>query len=77
MRILGSVYIVIGRRPMVHVTYRIVQHDDGWAYTVNGAFSQPFATHAEAFAAARTAAAEQRCPATQRSSNTRTKGPLA
>src|SRR6516164_6710368 len=47
---------------MSHVTYRIVRHDDGWAYTVNGVFSEPFATHAAALAAARTAAAEQRMP---------------
>jgi hypothetical protein len=33
---------------MVHVTYQIVRHDDGWAYTVNGVFSEPFPTHAEA-----------------------------
>ena len=47
---------------MTHVTYRIVRHDDGWAYTVDGVFSEPFATHAQALAAARTAAAEQRVP---------------
>jgi len=32
------------------------------AYTVNGVFSEPFPTHAEALAAAREAAAEQRVP---------------
>jgi hypothetical protein len=32
------------------------------AYTVNGVFSEPFPTHAEALLAARTAAAEQRVP---------------
>jgi Uncharacterized protein conserved in bacteria (DUF2188) len=47
---------------MAHVTYQIVRHDDGWAYTVNGVFSEPFPTHAEALAAARRAAAEQRVP---------------
>jgi hypothetical protein len=47
---------------MSHVTYKIVQHDGGWAYTVNGVFSEPFATHAAALAAARRAAAEQRVP---------------
>jgi hypothetical protein len=47
---------------MAHVTYQIVRHDDGWAYTVNGVFSEPFTTHAEALSAARTAAAEQRMP---------------
>src|SRR5215813_2690481 len=48
--------------PMIHVTYHIVRHDEGWAYTVNGVFSEPFPTHAAALAAARTAAAEQRVP---------------
>ena len=47
---------------MTHVRYQIVRHDDGWAYTVNGVFSEPFPTHAEALAAARAAAAEQRVP---------------
>ena len=47
---------------MSHVTYRIVRHDDGWAYTVDGVFSEPFATHADALAAAKRAAAEQRVP---------------
>ena len=47
---------------MSHVTYRVVRHDDGWAYTVDGVFSEPFATHAAALAAARRAAAEQRAP---------------
>ena len=23
---------------MAHVTYKVVRHKDGWAYTVNGAF---------------------------------------
>ena len=47
---------------MTHVTYKIVEHDGGWAYTVDGVFSEPFATHAAALAAARRAAAEQRVP---------------
>jgi hypothetical protein len=47
---------------MSHVTYKIVQHDGGWAYTVSGVFSEPFATHAAALAAARRAAAEQSVP---------------
>ena len=48
--------------PMSHVTYKIVQHDGGWAYTVDGVFSEPFPNHAAALAAARRAAAEQRVP---------------
>lgn len=47
---------------MTHVTYKIVRHDDGWAYTVDGVFSESFPTHARALAAARRAAAEQRVP---------------
>ena len=47
---------------MSHITYRIVQHDDGWAYTVNGVFSETFASHAAALAAAKRVAAEQRTP---------------
>ncbi len=47
---------------MTHITYKIVRHDDGWAYTVDGVFSETFATHDEALVAARSAAAEQRIP---------------
>ena len=50
------------RIPMTHVTYKIVQHDGGWAYTVNGVFSEAVATHSAALAAAKRAAAEQRVP---------------
>src|SRR5262245_14273053 len=44
---------------MPDVTYEIVQHDGGWAYRVNGVFSETFSTHAEARAAVRAASAEQ------------------
>jgi hypothetical protein len=47
---------------MSHITYKVVEHDDGWAYTVNGVFSESFSNHAEALAAAKDAAAEQRAP---------------
>src|ERR1700744_2420760 len=47
---------------MSHVTYKIVQHDGGWAYTVDGVFSEAFGSHAAALAAAKRAAAEQRVP---------------
>jgi hypothetical protein len=47
---------------MSHVIYKVVRHDDGWAYTVDGVFSEPFPTHAEALAAARRVALEQRVP---------------
>jgi hypothetical protein len=45
---------------MTHVTYEIVEHDGGWAYRVDGAYSETFRTHDEARAAARRAAKEQR-----------------
>src|SRR5712675_2636013 len=47
---------------MSHVTYQIVQHDGGWAYKVDGVFSEPYPTHAAALYAAKAAAAEQRVP---------------
>jgi Uncharacterized protein conserved in bacteria (DUF2188) len=47
---------------MSDITYEVIQHDVGWAYKVNGVFSEPFATHAEALAAAQAAAAEQEVP---------------
>jgi hypothetical protein len=47
---------------MTHVTYKVVRHEDGWAYTANGVFSEAFPTHAQALEAARQAAAEQRTP---------------
>jgi hypothetical protein len=47
---------------MPHVIYKVIRHDDGWAYTANGTFSERFDTHAEALTAARFAAAEQRVP---------------
>src|ERR1700736_6648107 len=48
--------------PTSHVTHKIVQHDGGWAYTVDGVFSEPFATRAAALAAAKRATAAQRVP---------------
>ncbi len=47
---------------MTEVTYTIVEHDGGWAYKVGAVFSEPFPTHAQAVAAARRAAAEQKVP---------------
>jgi len=44
---------------MAKVTYHIVEHDGGWAYKVNGVFSEPFPTHNAAREAAQRAAAEQ------------------
>jgi hypothetical protein len=56
-----------GARPsrentMTEVTYTIVEHDGGWAYKVGAVFSETFATHAAATAAAKRAAAEQKVP---------------
>jgi hypothetical protein len=47
---------------MVHITYRIVEHDGGWAYKLGDVFSEPFPTHEEAVEAAHRVAAEQRAP---------------
>lgn len=44
------------------VHYKLVPHDGGWAYTLNGTFSEAFATHDAALQAARQVAAEQRVP---------------
>jgi hypothetical protein len=45
---------------MGKVTYTVVEHDGGWAYKVGDVFSEPFASHEDALAAAKRAAAEQR-----------------
>ena len=47
---------------MIEVTYEIVEHDGGWAYKVDGVFSEPYPTHAAALQAAIAAAAEQGVP---------------
>jgi hypothetical protein len=47
---------------MAKLVYRIVKHENGWAYKVRGTFSETFASHDEALAAARTASGEQRVP---------------
>ena len=44
------------------ITYNIVRHDGGFAYEVNGTFSESFPTRAAARVAARRAACEQRLP---------------
>ena len=49
---------------MSQVTYEIVEHDGGWAYKVDGVFSEAFPTHAAALKAAQMAATEQRVPGT-------------
>ena len=47
---------------MTKITYHIVQHDGGWAYKLDDVFSETFATHDEALAAARRVAVEQQRP---------------
>lgn len=51
---------------MVHIHYRITQHDGGWAYTFDNVYSEPFPTRIAALQAARRAAAEQRVPGESR-----------
>ena len=47
---------------MPEVTYEIVEHDGGWAYKVDGVFSETYPSHAAALRAAQAAAAEQKVP---------------
>jgi hypothetical protein len=47
---------------MAKAHYEIVEHDGGWAYRLQGTFSETFPTKAAAEAAAQRAAAEQRLP---------------
>ena len=45
---------------MAQLKYEIVEHDGGWAYRVDGTYSETFASHDAAHAAAEKAAGEQR-----------------
>jgi len=47
---------------MAKVTYEIVEHDGGWAYRVNGVYSEAFSSHETARRAAERAAREQHIP---------------
>jgi hypothetical protein len=47
---------------MTKVTYEIVEHDGGWAYRVDGVYSETFPTHDGARRAAERAAKEQEVP---------------
>jgi hypothetical protein len=47
---------------MARITYRVVEHDGGWAYRVGDVFSETFPTRGDAHEAAERAAAEQRAP---------------
>lgn len=43
----------------MQIHYHIVRHEDGWTYKLGDVFAETFASHDEALAAARQAAAEQ------------------
>ena len=47
---------------MTHVTYKIVEHDGGWAYRADGVFSETFPSHDLARKAAERVAKEQGVP---------------
>jgi len=47
---------------MTKIIYEVVEHDGGWAYKVNGVFSETFPSHAQARQAADRAAKEQVVP---------------
>jgi len=47
---------------MAKVTYRIVKHENGWAYKAENVFSETFPSREAALKAAKRAAAEQRVP---------------
>ncbi len=47
---------------MSEVTYKVVEHDGGYAYKVGDTFSETYPSHAEAVQAAQAAAAEQQVP---------------
>jgi hypothetical protein len=44
------------------ITYKVVEHDGGWAYKLGEVFSETFRTRQAALDAAKMAAAEQRVP---------------
>jgi hypothetical protein len=47
---------------MAKITYEIVEHDGGWAYRMNGVYSETFASHDSARQAAERVAKEQVVP---------------
>jgi Uncharacterized protein conserved in bacteria (DUF2188) len=44
---------------MVKITYEVVEHDGGWAYRVDGVYSETFPSRVRAHEAAERAAREQ------------------
>ncbi len=47
---------------MAKITYEVVEHDGGWAYRMNGVFSEKFPSHDTARKAAELVAREQVVP---------------
>lgn len=47
---------------MTEIHYQVVEHDGGWAYRLDGAYSETFRTREDAHAAAEAVAAEQATP---------------
>jgi hypothetical protein len=47
---------------MARVVYKIVRHENGWAYEARGSFSETFPTRKAALEAAKRAAGEQKVP---------------
>ena len=47
---------------MANIHYRVVPHDGGWAYTLDGVFSEPFPNRELALRAAQLVAEEQHVP---------------
>ncbi len=45
---------------MAKLTYKIVEHDGGWAYKVGDTYSETFPSHSDALQAAQIASSEQR-----------------
>jgi hypothetical protein len=47
---------------MPQVTYKVIQHDGGWAYKMGSTISETYPTHDLAHAAAARVAGEQKAP---------------
>src|SRR3954468_6862150 len=58
---------------MTKVSYKIIEHDGGWAYKVGDVFSETFPSHDEAHRAAERAAREQVVPGEATSISWRTR----
>jgi hypothetical protein len=58
---------------MTKITYEVVEHDGGWAYQVDGVFSETFPSHNLARKAADRAAKEQIVPEKLRAFRTKTR----